>query len=503
MSGAGSGPRIVVVGAGIGGLATSIRLARAGARVTCLEAGASVGGKMGEHREAGFRFDTGPSVVTMRHVLEELWSAAGARLDDELELIPVEPLTRYLWPNGARLDLSADLERTAAAIAAIEPRDVDGYRRFLDHARALHDLTGPLFVYGPPPTIRSFVHATPRRLATMAPWRTLDGSIRRYVRSPELRQLLGRFATYVGADPYRAPSTLGVIAHVELNEGVWYPRGGVHAIARSLAALAERVGVELRTASPVERIELAGRRATGVVLAGGERIPADAVVANVDPATVATRLLPDGAIGGRRRARLVGVEPSLSGFALLLGVRGEHPALAHHTILFGGDYPREFAELGRGLPPSDPTVYLALTCRTDPDHAPPGHENWFVLVNAPPLGDGFDWRDEARRGAYRDVVLARIRSFGLDLPESSLVVERHLTPADLAERTGAFRGALYGPSSSRAMNAFERPPNRDPELRGLYYVGGSTHPGGGVPMVMLSGRHAARLVARDLGLPSA
>jgi phytoene desaturase len=461
--------------------------------VTVLEQGDQVGGKMGEVREGGFRFDTGPSVVTMRHVFEDLYATAGTSLADELELVPVEPLTRYRWPSGASLDLSQDLEATLEGIRAIEPRDADGYRRFLEHVRELHRITGMLFIYGPPPTLRTFTKLTPRDGRTLAPWRTLHDSIAAHVRSPELRQLLGRFATYVGADPYRAPSTLGVIAHVELNQGVWYPRGGVHAIARSL-------GVEIRTGTPVERIETSRGRATGVVVAGGARIAADAVVANVDVATVADRLLAPGVVRGRRLRRLHSTEPSLSGFIVLHGTRESHPELAHHTILFGSDYRREFAELtGRGVPASDPTVYLALTCRTDPADAPAGGENWFVLVNAPPLGPGVDWRAEGVADRYRELVLDRVRAFGIEPGDPA--VSRTFTPVDLAERTGAARGALYGPSSSRAMAAFERPKNRDAAVRGLYYVGGTTHPGGGVPMVMLSGRLVASYVGDDLALP--
>lgn len=495
-----SAPRVVVVGAGIGGLAAAIRLARGGARVTVLEQGERTGGKMGEHREAGFRWDTGPSVITMRPVLEELYAAAGTRLEDELDLVALEPITRYLWPDGSRLDLSRDLPWTLEQIRAIEPRDAEGYLRFLAHAERLHRTTGELFVYGAPPTWRAFFAITPAEALRLESWRTLHASISARVRSPQMRQLLGRFATYVGASPYRAPGTLGVIAHVELNQGVWYPRGGVYGIARSLTALAGRLGVEVRTGARVERVEVAAGRATGVVLAGGEALPADAVLANVDVASVAEGLLPGRAIPARRRRALRAVEPSFSGFALLLAVRGRHDLLAHHTILFAGDYRREFEDVvGRGVVAADPTVYLALTCRTDPADAPAGHENWFLLVNAPPLGPAWDWADRGRVDAYRDRLLERVAGFGVDARDA-VVAERRITPADVAADTGAYRGALYGPSANRQLNAFLRPRNRDPHVRGLYYAGGTTHPGGGVPMVMLSGRYAASLVAADLGL---
>lgn len=488
--------RVVVVGAGIGGLATAIHLASAGARVTILEQAPVVGGKMGEHRAEGFRWDTGPSVVTMRHVLADLFAAAGTRLEDRLDLVPVDPLTRYRWSDGTVLDVRADLAATLDGIRAIEPRDVEGWLAFLAHAARLHRVTGAAFIYGAPPSWRTVGRVSPRDALRLEPWRTMDAVIRRHVRSPHLRQLLGRFATYVGASPYRAPATLNVIAHVELNEGVWYPRGGVYAIAAALGAVAAELHVEVRTGTRVTRILVERGRATGVELADGTRLPADAVVTNVDVATVLRDLLPAGAVPPGRSRALERREPSLSGFALMLGVRGVEAALAHHTICFSDDYRREFDELAHGRPANEPTIYVAITARTDPDHAPAGHENWFVLVNAPPLGPGHAWTPEAV-AAERDRVLARLRLFGVDVRER-IVVERALTPSDLERATGAWRGALYGLSSNHPLAAFRRPPNRSPDVRGLYFTGGTTHPGGGVPMVMLSGRHTAGLVVSDL-----
>ncbi len=491
-------PHVVVVGAGIGGLTAAIRLAVAGARVTVCERADAPGGKMGEVRAEGFRWDTGPSVITMRPVLAELFAAAGSRLEDALDLVAVDPLTRYLWDDGTRLDLARDPEAMLAALAASAPGDVDGWRAFLDAARRIHAVAGTAFIYGDPPGIGTVRRVPLRAAPVLAPWRTMDAAIARHLRSPYLRQLAGRFATYVVASPYRAPATLNVIAHVELNAGVWYPRGGVAAIARALTDLAVRHGVEIRTGAEVAAIGVRDGRATGVTLADGGTIPADGVVANVDVATVLRDLLPAGSVP-RRAVRAAERAPvSLSGFSLLLGVRGRTEPLAHHTICFSRDYRAEFTDLfDRGLPPREPTVYLALTCRTDPDHAPPGDENWFVLVNAPPLGPAFGW-SEAEAAIERDRVLDRLGAFGLD-PRGRIAVERRWTPADLA-RTGAWRGALYGRSSNERLSAFRRAPNRSPHVRGLWQAGGTTHPGGGVPMVMLSGRRAARLAAAELGL---
>jgi phytoene desaturase len=486
---------IIIIGAGIGGLSTAIRLAAAGRKVLVLEQSETVGGKMGQLWRDGFRWDTGPSVITMRHVLAELFAVAGRCLEDYLTLLPVEPLTRYFYPDGTLLDATRDLSRMAAQIAALDERDVGGYLSYLAYAARLHRLTGAVFIYDQPPTWRSFTRVPPADALRVDAWRSMDAAIRSFVRSPHLRQLLGRFATYVGGSPYQAPATLNVIAHVELTGGVWYPQGGIYAIAEALARLAGELGVEIRTGCPVHQIVLTGNTVQGVRLTDGTLEPAETVVANVDVATVYHSLLPPTIATSRRLARLTRVEPSCSGFILLLGVTGRHERLAHHNIFFSNDYRREFDDIfRRGIPPADPTIYVAITSKSDPAHAPAGCENWFVLVNAPALDSRYDWTAQAP--AYRDQVLARLAGFGLDI-RGKIQTEQMLTPLDLAHLTGAWRGALYGMSPNSPFTAFRRPHNCAPDVQGLYFAGGTTHPGGGVPMVMLSGKVVANLIAAD------
>lgn len=489
---------ILVIGGGIGGLSTAIRLATAGQKVIILEQQGQVGGKMGQVEAEGFRWDTGPSVITMRPVFAELFQVAGRRMEEYLTLQPVDPLTRYLYPDGMVLDATRDLARMAEQIGGVEERDVAGYLRYLAYAAQLHRITGPVFIYDQPPTPASFLRVPPWDAVKVDPLRTMDQSIRSFVRSPYLRQLLGRFATYVGGSPYLAPATLNVIAHVEMTGGVWYPLGGVYAIAQAMARLATELGVEIRTHCPVAQIDIKNGRAAGVILGNGERMAAQAVVANVDVATVYQRLLPPGAVTPNQVRKLTQAEPSCSGFILLLGVEGEHPQLAHHNIFFSADYPREFEQIFRqGQPPDDPTVYVAITSKSDPSHAPPGCENWFVLVNAPAVDDRFDW--SVHKEAYARRVLGVLRGFGLDV-DAAIRTRQILTPLDLARLTGAHRGALYGASPNSRWTAFRRPHNRCREIPGLYFAGGTTHPGGGVPMVTLSGKVAAELVLADMGV---
>ncbi len=493
-TGAGEQPDVAIIGAGIGGLSAAIRLAAAGRRVAVYEQNSSAGGKMGEIRQDGFRWDSGPSVITMRPVFEALFAAAGRRFADYVTLLPVEPLTRYFYSDGVVLDLSRELATVAAQIEQLDEHDVEGYLDFLQYAARLHRITGPTFIYNQPPGLASFLAVPPADMLKVDPWLTMDQAIRRRVRSPHLRQLLGRFATYVGASPYAAPATLSVIAHVELTGGVWYPRGGVYAIAAAMQRLAQELGVTIHFNTSVQQIETDERKVTGLQFSDGRCVAAETVLANVDVTTVYTHLL-DAAIAPHRRRQLQETETSCSGFVLLLGVEGEHARLAHHNILFSSDYRSEFNDIfQQGRPPYDPTIYVAITSKNDAEHAPPGCENWFVLVNAPALGEEFDWAAQA--ASYRALVLNKLARFGLNIA-GRIRSEVMLTPHDIQQYSGAWRGALYGLSSNQALNALRRPHNRCADIQGLYFAGGTTHPGGGVPMVTLSGKVAAELILTD------
>lgn len=486
---------VIIIGAGIGGISAAIHLAAAGVKVQVFEQNSSPGGKMYQVTEQGFRWDTGPSVITMRHVLEDLFTSAGRRMEDYLQLQPIEPLTRYFYPDGTKLDVTRDLHFMEEQIKQIEPADVAGYRRFLDYTRNLHRIVGPVFIYDHPPTLRSFLKVSPWDALKVDGLRTMHQAQRSFVRSPKLQQLLGRFATYVGASPYLAPATLNVIAHVELNEGVWYPTKGIYSLSQALLQLAIEMGVEFHFDAAVKQITRQDQQVNGILLEDGRRVSASAVLANVDVATVYKNLLAEQPGIDKEAQSLLSGERSCSGFILLLGVRGIRPALAHHNIFFSSNYRQEFDQIFRlGVMPDDPTIYTAITSRSTPSDAPRNMENWFILVNAPPLGGSWDWETQA--ASYRDLILDKIGSFGYDLREN-LVVERMITPLDLQRMTGAYRGALYGLSSNSRLAAFRRVHNRFHLLKGLYFAGGTTHPGGGVPMVALSGKVASQMLLQD------
>lgn len=486
----------IIIGGGIGGLSAAIRLAAQGHQVTIIEQNEAVGGKMSEISAGGFRWDTGPSVITMRPVFDELFQCAGKELRDYLTLLPVDPLTRYFWDDGAQLDASRMPHIMLQRLREFAgDEDAQGYMRYLQYAKRIHDITGSVFIYNDPPTVWRVARTPLKDIPAVDPLRTMSEAIESFVISPKLRQMLERFATYVGASPFSAPATLNVIAHVELSGGVWYPQGGTYSIARALEKLARELGIKIITGCHADEITVESHKVTGV-RAGGMFFPADAVIANVDVATVYERLLPQSAFNPRRLGRLAEAELSSSGFVLLLGVEGTHDQLTHHNILFSADYPREFADIfERGIPPDDPTIYIAITSKTDTSHAPEGCENWFVMVNAPAASDRFDWGLQG--DAYRSHILEMLARRGLDI-RSKIKVEKQLTPLDFETRTGARHGAIYGLSSNNRLNALRRPHNRAPDIRGLYFAGGTTHPGGGVPMVILSGKVAAKLALEGL-----
>jgi phytoene desaturase len=487
---------VLVVGAGVGGLSAALHLAGRGLRVEVLEASDRPGGKLGVAVVDGVEVDTGPSVLTLPDAVDRALRAAGTSLAAELTLREPSPAFRYLYPDGATLDVHIRPDDTLASVErALGPAAAAELAAFLAYARRIWEAAAPHFVYGPAPTVASLAGLGLGALGALRgidPLRTMWGAIRSRVRSPHLRALLARYATYNGSDPRRAPATLNCIAHVELAMGGYGVEGGMYEVARALVRAAERAGVCFRYDSRVERLRERSGGGWEAATADGRTHAARAVVANADAAHVLSQLLPP------ERRRPDPGERSMSGWTGVLRARRRSGAGARvaHTVLFPAAYMDEFADVfDRCRPPREPTVYL---CAQEPCHGRAGwaeHEPVFVMANAPP---------EAQAGSsppaawerLRERVLARLDAAALRDPDDALAWER--TPAQLAAAFPGSRGAIYGAASNSPFAAFRRPSNRIPGARGVYLASGSAHPGGGVPLCILSGEAAARALLEDL-----
>lgn len=475
----------VVVGGGVGGLVAAIRMAAAGRRVALFERNRHLGGKLAVRERDGFSFDTGPSLLTLPGVFDEVFSVAGTSLADEVDLVRLDPSFRYFWPDASTVTFRDEPVATAEALDAFSPGGGAEYLGYLRRGREIWSTSERTFFAGeigsPLRLLRRM--RSPRDLARIDARLRLDDRAARSFRDPRLRQWLGRYATYSGSDPSLAPATLGCIAAVEADHGAWYVRGGLGALRDALVRVAERCGADLHRGVEVSAINSSRRRVTGVRVGDGD-VAADVVIVNADAEHLYRDLLPHR----RRLEAATRVERSTSGIAVLVGVEGATPLVAHHNVWFSPDYGREFAEIRAGRVPDEPTIYGCVSSVTDPSQAPAGCENWFLLINVP----ADDRPATARDGEW---LLDRLARVGPDLRPRARFVEV-FGPRDIAAWYRSPGGAIYGTSSNGRNAAFRRPSTRGPRA-GMYLVGGSTHPGGGLPLVAMSARIATDLALRQ------
>lgn len=489
----------VIIGAGIGGLVSAVLLASRGVAVTVVEKENGPGGKIRQLNVDGAMIDAGPTVFTMRSVIDDIFEAAGTRTENYLKLHKADRIARHAWGPDERLDLYADAERSADAIGDFAgAKAAAGFRRFSKEAKRLHDALDQPFLHSSktdPLTLgwRMGWRGFPDWL-TLRAYVSLWLALGRYFDDPRLRQLFGRYTTYCGSSPFLTPATLMLIAHVEAR-GVWAIEGGMSALARALEKLAKEKGAKFRYEQSVSRIDVRDKIVTGVELAGGERLSANKVIFNGDPAALASGLLGNDAAPATRK--VPEKARSLSAMVWLANSKTTGFDLDHHNVFFGPDYPAEFRDIKNGSPPSDPTVYV---CALDRSHSQPtGPERLQIIVNAPANGDSHTYSSEERELCTSNM-LQRLRQCGLEL--DSPLPHRLVTPNDFSALFPATGGALYGRASHGWAASFLRPGSRT-SIRGLYCAGGATHPGAGVPMAALSGRLASEALLSDLGSTSA
>ena len=489
----GDRPRTIVVGAGIGGLACALRLAHAGHAVTVLDRLPSPGGKMRQVDSRAGPVDAGPTVLTMRPVFEALFADVGARLDDHVTLIEQDVLARHFWPDGSDLTLTNDRTANTAAIDAFAgPKEADAFRRFCTDMERLFAAFDAPMMQAPDPSVMRLtgrVLQEPALIRLMAPLATMRADLRRRFADPRLAQLFARYATYVGGHPGQTPALLSLIWRAE-EQGVWVVQGGMHALARAVADLAQAKGAVFRMGADVSRIEVSNGRVTGVTLMTGERLEADTVVFNGDPRALATCALGTGA--AQVATQTLTTPRSLSARVWAFASTPDGPDLAHHNVFFAADPDEEFTSIAAGQMPADPTIYICAEDRGQ-GKDPPLVERFEIILNAAPLTDAPRPEKEAQICHQRTFpTLAR---FGLTFrpePDEAALT----TPSGFNRLFPASAGSLYG-QSPHGMTASLRRPRARTAVAGLYLAGGGTHPGAGVPMATLSGRHAAAAILKD------
>ncbi|MBN1465444.1 phytoene desaturase [candidate division KSB1 bacterium] len=488
--------KIAVIGGGLGGLSGAIRLAKMGHDVELFEKNDRLGGKMNEQRLGAYRFDAGPSLITMPFIIEELFDFAGVRRRDFIEFVAVEPICRYFFPDGSTFNAHADRRKMIDELRSFAPAQVHAFEKFMAYAKRIYDITTDVFVLHSIHELADLLTwrtaAKMVRIGQIDAFRTVHQAVSRFFQDKRLVQVFDRYPTYNGSDPFQAPATLNTIPYVEFGLGGFYIRGGLYRLVEALAQVAQGLGVTLQTSMPVEKILHREKKICGLQVNGTMRA-FDALLCNADVVESFHTLIDDYT---DVRDRLSAFEPSLSGMVFLWGVRRRFDRLAQHNIFFSENYEHEFRQIfADRTPPDDPTVYIAITSKADAEHAPADGENWFVLINMPYLTGEQNWAAAVEK--TRGIVLSKLKRHGLEIRDV-IEQEQVYTPKDFHRLYGSNKGSIYGISSNDRRMAFRRPANRCKRLAGLYFAGGSSHPGGGVPLVIQSGKIAAELIDKQM-----
>ncbi|MBD3226291.1 MAG: phytoene desaturase [Caldithrix sp.] len=488
------GKRVIVVGGGLAGLGAAIRLAHAGFGVELFEKNLQLGGKMNHVKAQGYRFDTGPSLLTMPFIIDELFHAVSLKREDYLTFEPIDPICRYFWNDGSQLDASMHIRSMMDQLAGLSPQDAQRYADFLLYSKRIYEITADTFLYSaihePGQLLNRHNLFKLLQVGQIDPLHTVDQGVRRFFKDKRIVQLFNRYATYNGSDPFKAPATLNIIPFVEFVLGSYYIKGGMYQLVQQLHYLAEQSGVKIYTETSVDKI-LHKDGAVEGVLVNGTSEHSDVVLCNAD-IVVAHEQLIDGFKGHRKK--LSRLEPSLSGMVFLWGLNDALPSLTHHNILFSDNYRKEFKALFDDLViPNDPTIYLSITAKSGDDHAPAGKSNAFILLNMPYLNDSQDWDKAVDK--MRMIILNRLKAMSIDVADK-IEYEHVISPLDLYTKFSSNRGSIYGISSNNRTAAFKRPANRSRNIKNLYFAGGSVHPGGGIPLVLLSAKMAADLISK-------
>ena len=489
--------RTIVIGAGFGGLALAIRLQANGIPVTLLEQRDKPGGRAYVYQDQGFTFDAGPTVITDPSAIEALFTLAGKRMSDYVELLPVTPFYRLCWESGKVLDYDNDQQRLEQQIARFNPHDVAGYQRFLEYSRAVFKEGYLKLGTVPFLSFRDMLRAGPQ-LARLQAWRSVYSKVAEFIEDEHLRQAFSFHSLLVGGNPFATSSIYTLIHALEREWGVWFARGGTGALVQALVRLFQDLGGELVLNAPVSRLEMHGDRVSGVTLQDGRRFDCTAVASNADVVHTYDKLLGHHPAGQARARTLKRKRMSNSLFVLYFGLNHHHDHLAHHTVCFGPRYRELIDDIFHSQHlAEDFSLYLHAPCTTDPSLAPPGCGSYYVLAPVPHLGTAnLDWAQEGPR--LRDRIFSYLEQYYMPGLRQQLVTQRMFTPFDFRDELGAHLGSAFSIEPILTQSAWFRPHNRDDQIANLYLVGAGTHPGAGVPGVIGSAKATASLMLEDL-----
>lgn len=505
---------VVVVGGGLAGLSSACVLAARGHKVTLCDKNDWVGGKAAVHQTEGYRFDMGPTILTLPSVLRRVFTEAGRKMEDYLELVALDPQWRCFFEatpqsgttDNTVLDLVADVDQMKRHLREFTGGETtgQGYESFIERSKQLHGVSDRFFFWrsigGLADTMEvggAFSAAVLKDVLSLKMGRSVASIVRSHVPEHRVSQMMDHFTQYVGSSPYASPAVLCSIAHMQTEEGIWYPIGGTRAVPKALSKLAGELGVDIRTGTDILRIETGGGSVSGVTTAGGETIACDAVVSNCDAVRTYRELL-SGTPESTKFEKSNRYEAACSGVVLYLGLNRRYEQLLHHNFVFSKDPEEEFDYIyKKGQPAPDPTAYVCAPAISEPEVAPDGCESLYILVHTPYLRPGHDWK--AMLPGYRDVILDKLeRTAGMEGIRDAIVTEDSLTPEGIHNRYRVLNGAIYGLASHGKFTGAFKPGNRRKDLHGLYLAGGAAHPGPGMPMVLMSGWIAADSLDQDV-----